>query len=45
MTKQEIIDAIVGCAEKLKHVPTLAEVVEDHSGTRIARSEYILAAT
>jgi hypothetical protein len=28
MSKQEIMDVIVGCAEKLKHVPTLAEVLE-----------------
>ena len=28
MTKQEIMELIVGCAEKLKHVPTLAEVLD-----------------
>jgi hypothetical protein len=28
MSKQEIMDVIVDCAEKLKHVPTLAEVLE-----------------
>jgi hypothetical protein len=28
MSKQEIMDVIVGCAERLKHVPTLAEVLE-----------------
>jgi len=28
MTKQEIMDIIVGCAEKLKHVPTFDELVQ-----------------
>jgi hypothetical protein len=28
MSKQKIMDVIVGCAEKLKHVPTLAEILE-----------------
>jgi len=28
MTKQEIMDVIVGCAEKLKHVPTFEELVQ-----------------
>jgi hypothetical protein len=28
MSKQEIMDVIVGCTEKLKHVPTLAEILE-----------------
>ena len=28
MTKQEVMDVIVGCAEKLKHVPTFEELVQ-----------------
>ena len=28
MSKQEIMDVIVGCAEKLKHVPTFEELVQ-----------------
>lgn len=28
MTKQEIMDIILGCAEKLKHVPTFEELVQ-----------------
>jgi hypothetical protein len=28
MSKQEIMEVIAGCADKLKHVPTLAQVVQ-----------------